>query len=167
MAVIQSGVEPVLPHPPTKLAVTNIEAFSVVLQFTPGFDGNSSIIKWIVEVGDRFSPDLLLPCVVTNLDVKIFFQAQTRRNVSWFPIYEESNPEATTLTVNNLIPFTSYKLRLIAMNVVGLSEPSDATKEFQTIQAPPAHPPWNVTVRAMSATELRVRWTVIEFLFYQ
>lgn len=50
VATIQSGVEPVLPSPPTKLAVTNIEAFSVVLQFTPGFDGNSSITKWIVEV---------------------------------------------------------------------------------------------------------------------
>jgi protein sidekick len=49
-ATIQSGVEPVLPGPPSHLAVTNIEAFSVVLQFTPGFDGNSSIIKWIVEV---------------------------------------------------------------------------------------------------------------------
>lgn len=50
VASLQSGVEPVLPRPPTKLAVTNIEAFSVVLQFTPGFDGNSSIIKWTVEV---------------------------------------------------------------------------------------------------------------------
>lgn len=49
-ATIQSGVEPVLPSPPTKLAVTNIEPFSVVLQFTPGFDGNSSITKWIIEV---------------------------------------------------------------------------------------------------------------------
>lgn len=59
-----------------------------------------------------------------------------------------------------MIPFTTYRLRLIAVNVVGPSEPSDATKEFQTIQAPPAHPPWNVTVRAMSAKELRVRWIV-------
>lgn len=50
VATIQSGIEPVLPHPPTKLAVSNIEAFSVVLQFTPGFDGNSSITKWTVEV---------------------------------------------------------------------------------------------------------------------
>lgn len=50
VAVIQSGVEPVLPHPPSKLALSNIEAFSVVLQFTPGFDGNSSITKWTVEV---------------------------------------------------------------------------------------------------------------------
>ena len=39
VAVIQSGIEPVLPRPPTKLALSNIEAFSVVLQFTPGFDG--------------------------------------------------------------------------------------------------------------------------------
>ena len=51
-ATIQSGIEPVLPHPPVRLAVTNIEAFSVVLQFTPGFDGNSSITKWIVEVNN-------------------------------------------------------------------------------------------------------------------
>lgn len=62
--------------------------------------------------------------------------------------------------MNGLTPFSLYKLRLIANNVVGASEPSEPTKEFQTIQAPPAHPPYNVTVRAMSATELRVRWIV-------
>lgn len=61
VATIQSGIEPVLPHPPTRLAVTNIEAFSVVLQFTPGFDGNSSITKWIVEVNHYH-----LCCVVYN-----------------------------------------------------------------------------------------------------
>ncbi|XP_046680839.1 protein sidekick isoform X3 [Homalodisca vitripennis] len=137
VATIQSGVEPVLPSPPTKLAVTNIEAFSVVLQFTPGFDGNSSITKWTVE-------------------------AQTARNTSWFPAFEESSPDAMTLTVVGLIPFTLYRLRLIARNVVGPSEPSEPTKEFQTIQAPPSHPPRNVTVRAMSDTELRVRWIPLQ-----
>jgi len=50
VATIQSGVEPVLPEPPTKLALSNIDAFSIVLQFTPGFDGNSSITKWTVQV---------------------------------------------------------------------------------------------------------------------
>ena len=49
-ATIQSGIEPVLPGPPSRLAVSNIEAFSVVLQFTPGFDGNSSITKWTVQL---------------------------------------------------------------------------------------------------------------------
>lgn len=135
VAIIQSGVEPVLPHPPSKLALSNIEAFSVVLQFTPGFDGNSSITKWTV-------------------------QAQTTRNATWFTVYEISDPDASTIRVTGLVPFTLYRLRLIANNVVGSSLPSESTKEFQTIQAPPAHPPRNVTVRAMSATELRVRWIV-------
>ncbi|XP_032667405.1 protein sidekick isoform X2 [Odontomachus brunneus] len=137
VAIIQSGVEPVLPEPPTKLALSNIDAFSVVLQFTPGFDGNSSIAKWTV-------------------------QAQTARNSTWYNIYEVSDPDACTITVDRLTPFMQYKLRLIANNVVGASQPSEPTKEFQTIQAPPSHPPTNVTVRAMSATELRVRWIPLQ-----
>ncbi|XP_017480193.1 PREDICTED: protein sidekick-like, partial [Rhagoletis zephyria] len=136
-ATIQSGVEPVLPHPPTNLALSNIEAFSVVLQFTPGFDGNSSITKWKVE-------------------------AQTARNMTWFTVCEISDPDAETLTVTGLMPFTQYRLRLIATNVVGTSQPSESTKDFQTIQARPMHPPFNVTVRAMSATQLRVRWIPLQ-----
>lgn len=136
-ATMQSGVEPVLPRPPTQLALSNIEAFSVVLQFTPGFDGNSSITTWTVE-------------------------AQTDRNLTWFIIYEVSDPEASTITVTGLMPFSAYRLRLIAINVVGPSPPSEPTKDFQTIQARPMHPPKNVTVRAMSATELRVRWIPLQ-----
>ncbi|XP_050535550.1 protein sidekick isoform X2 [Daktulosphaira vitifoliae] len=137
MATIQSGIEPVLPNPPSKLAITNIEPFSVVLQFTPGFDGNSSITKWVVE-------------------------AQTARNTTWFTVHEESSPDASTLKVLQLVPYTVYRLRITAWNVVGASEPSEPTKDFQTIQAPPAHPPYNVTVRAMSSTELRVRWIPLQ-----
>ncbi|XP_016982349.1 protein sidekick isoform X9 [Drosophila rhopaloa] len=136
-ATIQSGVEPVLPHAPTSLALSNIEAFSVVLQFTPGFDGNSSITKWKVE-------------------------GQTARNMTWFTICEISDPDAETLTVTGLVPFTQYRLRLSASNVVGSSKPSEATKDFQTIQARPKHPPFNVTVRAMSAQQLRVRWIPLQ-----
>lgn len=136
-ATIQSGVEPVLPQPPTQLALSNIEAFSVVLQFTPGFDGNSSITKWIVE-------------------------AQTSRNLTWFTVYQVTDPEACTLTVDGLVPFTLYRLRIIATNVVGPSNASESTKDFQTIQARPMHHPLNVTVRAMSAMELRVRWIPLQ-----
>lgn len=87
-------------------------------------------------------------------------EGQTARNASWFPVTEVTDPEASTLTVTDLIPFTTYRLRVMARNVAGTSQPSEPTKEFQTIQAPPAHSPRNVTVRAMSATELRVRWIV-------
>ncbi|CAB3242123.1 unnamed protein product [Arctia plantaginis] len=136
-AVIQSGVEPVLPEAPRNLALSNIEAFSVLLQFTQGFDGNSSISLWTV-------------------------QAQTARNSSWVTIFEVNAPEAQSIHVTGLIPFTTYRLRLIATNVVGSSPPSEPCKEFQTIQAPPQHAPKNVTVRAVSATNLRVRWIPLQ-----
>ena len=98
-ATIQSGVEPVLPSPPSRLAVSNIEPFSVVLQFTPGFDGNSSITKWTVE-------------------------ALNARNATWTPIFETAQSDAKSIIVKNLTPYMEYKLRLIANNVVGPSEPS-------------------------------------------
>ncbi|XP_050344863.1 protein sidekick isoform X1 [Nymphalis io] len=136
-ADIQSGVEPVLPAAPTGLALSNIAAHSVLLQFTPGFDGNSSVSQWTV-------------------------QAQTARNSAWVSIYEVSAPDAQSILVTGLIPFTTYRLRLIATNVVGSSPPSEPCKEFQTIQAPPQHPPRNVTVRAVSANNLRVRWIPLQ-----
>ena len=39
----------VKPEPPTSLAITNIQADSVLLQLNPGFSGYTSISKWIVE----------------------------------------------------------------------------------------------------------------------
>ncbi|KAK4323993.1 hypothetical protein Pmani_005348 [Petrolisthes manimaculis] len=136
-ATLQSGVEPVLPDPPTRLAVSNIQAFSVLLQFTPGFDGNASVTKWAV-------------------------QARSSRSSTWEKIYEVSAPEATTITVQHLIPYTTYHLRLIANNIVGASSASEPSPEFQTLQAEPAHPPSNMTVRAVSSTQLRVRWIPLQ-----
>ncbi|CAG7730812.1 unnamed protein product, partial [Allacma fusca] len=150
-ASMKSGVEPVLPQPPHNLAVSNIQPFSVVVQFSPGFDGNSSITKWTV-------------------------QASTNRNTSWHALYEfdeelKSNSiggigkKVTTMEsilVHNLIPFVQYKLRLVAHNIVGASEPSEPTQQFESLQAPPAHPPRNVTVRAMSATQLKIRWIPLQ-----
>lgn len=139
LTTLQSGVEPVLPDAPSRLAVSNIQPFSVVLQFTPGFDGNSSILTWIVE-------------------------AWTSRNQTWHEIYtvSASTTAASTITVSTLVPFTQYRLRLRANNVVGASVPSEPTRQFQTIQAPPAHGPSNVSVRALSATSLRVGWLPLQ-----
>lgn len=75
-------------------------------------------------------------------------------------VFETSQPEATSLTVSGLRPYTEYRLRLIAENIAGLSEPSEPTRTFQTIQAPPSGPPPEVTVRAVNETAIRVRWKV-------
>ncbi|ROT77317.1 hypothetical protein C7M84_004018 [Penaeus vannamei] len=129
-ATIQSGVEPVLPDPPNRLAVSNIQAFSVVLQFT--------------------------------LVLMAMLQYPSGQSSTWETVYAVSAPDATTITVQNLIPYTNYHLRLIANNVVGASAPSEQSPEFQTLQAEPAHPPSNMTVRAMSSTQLRVRWIPLQ-----
>ena len=92
-ATIQSGIEPVLPGPPSRLAVSNIEAFSVVLQFTPGFDGNSSITKWTVQVTSVFQS-------ISFWNERVNFmslpptQAQSSPNSTWDTICQVSDPEA-------------------------------------------------------------------------
>ena len=59
----------------------------MVLQFTPGFDGNASVSRWLV-------------------------QGQSSRNSQWEQLYAISAPEATTIAVQNLIPYTTYRLVL-------------------------------------------------------
>ena len=71
-------------------------------------------------------------------------------------------PEATALTVSGMRPYRRYRLRLIAENTAGSSEPSEPTRWFETIQAPPSNPPQEVTVLAVNETAIRVRWTVSE-----
>ena len=74
----------VKPEPPTNLAVTNIKETSVILQFAPGFTGHTSISLWIV-------------------------QKQSSDEEPWETVYEESNPDATSLLVTGLHPYTEYR----------------------------------------------------------
>ena len=67
---------------------------------------------------------------------------------------------ARSIQVDNLRPYTRYRLRIIAENIVGRSNASLPTRSFQTQQAAPGVPPGSVTVRALNATALRVSWTV-------
>lgn len=127
-----------LPTSPYNLGVTNIEARSVLLQFLPGFDGKTSITNWIVECLEGAS-------------------------TKWKKVYEESKPDATDLVVQNLHPYTEYRLRMIAVNVAGSSDPpSLPSRSFQTKQAAPSSPPGNVTARAFNETAIRISWTVRE-----
>ena len=84
------------------------------------------------------------------------------RHSSWVNVFDYSDPDASAIVVQNLEPYMEYELRLVAHNVVGPSKPSEPTHRFQTIQAPPKHPPMNVTLRAVSARQLRVRWIPLQ-----
>lgn len=125
------------PGPPRYLGISNIQARTVVLQFDQGYNGRTSISNWIVEAKEE--------------ETAVGF---------WRKIYEISKPDATDILVKNLHPFTNYKLRIIAVNVVGPSEPSLPSRVFQTMQDTPEVPPGSLTVRAVDPTSLRISWTV-------
>lgn len=134
VASIESGVPPELPGPPSGLILSNIQARSVYIQFTPGFDGKTLISKWIVE-------------------------GQVGQSTNWVQVYNFSAPQARAITVSSLRPYTMYSLRLIAKNVVGESPSSEATERFQTLQAPPQHPPEDLSVQPDSSSSIKVAWT--------
>jgi len=128
----------VVPDAPTSLAVSNIHATHVRLQFIPGFSGHTIISSWIVEAQKNY--------VVSN--------------DSWTQIYTVSDPDTVSVNVYGLRPYTAYRLRLISENIAGQSPPSQPTVWFNTLQAIPSTPPTEIRVRALNETALLLRWAV-------
>ncbi|XP_077474176.1 protein sidekick-2-like isoform X2 [Stigmatopora argus] len=136
-STISSGVPPELPGPPTNLAVSNVGARSVSLQFKPGYDGKTSISRWQVEA-----------------QVGIVGE-----NEEWLMVHQLANePDARALEVLELNPYTFYRFRMRQVNIVGSSPPSQPSRKIQTLQAPPDISPANVTLRTASETSLWLRW---------
>nr|XP_006112957.1 protein sidekick-1 isoform X1 [Pelodiscus sinensis]XP_006112958.1 protein sidekick-1 isoform X1 [Pelodiscus sinensis]XP_025034766.1 protein sidekick-1 isoform X1 [Pelodiscus sinensis]XP_025034772.1 protein sidekick-1 isoform X1 [Pelodiscus sinensis]XP_025034774.1 protein sidekick-1 isoform X1 [Pelodiscus sinensis]XP_025034776.1 protein sidekick-1 isoform X1 [Pelodiscus sinensis] len=136
-STISSGVPPELPGAPSNLVISNISPRSATLQFRPGYDGKTSISKWIVEgqvgvLGDE---------------------------EEWVSLYEvENEPDAQMLEIPNLIPYTYYRFRMRQANIVGQSPLSQPSRVIQTLQAPPDIAPGSLTVRTASETSLWIRW---------
>ncbi|XP_040311696.1 protein sidekick-1 [Herpailurus yagouaroundi] len=136
-STISSGVPPELPGAPSNLVISNISPRSATLQFRPGYDGKTSISRWIVEgqVGAIGEEE------------------------EWVSLYEEENePDAQTLEIPNLTPYTHYRFRMRQVNIVGASPFSLSSRVIQTLQAPPDVAPTSITVRTASETSLRLRW---------
>ncbi|KAM7387230.1 hypothetical protein PAMA_009714 [Pampus argenteus] len=136
-STISSGVPPELPGPPTNLAISNIGPRSVTLQFKPGYDGKTSISRWQVEA-----------------QIGIIGE-----NEEWLIVHQLTNePDARSLEVLDLNPYTFYRFRMRQVNIVGTSPPSQPSRKIQTLQAPPDIFPANVTLRTASETSLWLRW---------
>uniref|UniRef100_A0A8B9PED0 Sidekick cell adhesion molecule 2 n=1 Tax=Apteryx owenii TaxID=8824 RepID=A0A8B9PED0_APTOW len=136
-STISSGVPPELPGAPTNLGISNIGPRSVTLQFRPGYDGKTSISRWQVEAQVGHSGE-----------------AQ-----EWGLVHQLANePDARSMEVPNLNPYTYYSFRMRQVNIVGTSPPSLPSRRIQTLQAPPDVAPANVTLRTASETSLWLRW---------
>uniref|UniRef100_A0A8C6SZT0 Sidekick cell adhesion molecule 2b n=1 Tax=Neogobius melanostomus TaxID=47308 RepID=A0A8C6SZT0_9GOBI len=135
-STISSGVPPAA-RASTNIAVTNTGPRSVTLQFKPGYDGKTSISRWQVEAQ----------------------VGATGENDDWETVHQVSNePDARSLVVPGLNPFTFYRFRMRQVNIVGGSPPSQPSRKIQTLPAPPDMAPANVTLRTASETSLWLRW---------
>jgi len=163
---IKSGVPPELPEPPKAIVIRTIGNTFVELEFIPGFNGKTSISKWIVEA----------LVVLNNDDFMNYVQALSGNSIGtsglkWIRIYEKSNsPNATKLKVENLSPFTNYTLRMFSQNVKGISKPSVPTELFQTLAGVPSLTPMYLGARLNglfknsnndSSINVLLKWTPI------
>lgn len=144
-STISSGVPPELPGAPTNLGISNIGPRSVTLQFRPGYDGKTSISRWLVEA-----------------QVGVVGEGE-----EWLLIHQLTNePDARSMEVPDLNPFTYYSFRMRQVNIVGTSPPSQPSRKIQTLQAPPDMAPANVTLRTASETSLWLRWMPLPEMEY-
>ncbi|XP_060058654.1 protein sidekick-2 isoform X2 [Erinaceus europaeus] len=144
-STISSGVPPELPGAPTNLGISNIGPRSVTLQFRPGYDGKTSISRWLVEA-----------------QVGVIGEGE-----DWLLIHQLPNePDARSMEVPDLNPFTYYSFRMRQVNIVGTSPPSQPSRKIQTLQAPPDMAPANVTLRTASETSLWLRWVPLPEMEY-
>ncbi|XP_076004254.1 protein sidekick-1-like isoform X2 [Genypterus blacodes] len=137
-ATISTGVPPELPGAPSNLVISNISPRTATLAFHPGPNGKTAISRWIVE-GQ-----------VGKIDGK---------EEEWKILYQKDNqPDADTLEIPNLTPFTPYRFRMRQVNIVGSSPLSAPSRVIQTLQAAPDTQPSNLTLLSATQTSLHFHW---------
>ncbi|XP_073323462.1 protein sidekick-1 [Pagrus major] len=137
-STISTGVPPELPGAPSNLVISNISPRTATLRFRPGPDGKTAISRWIVE-GQVVKGDI--------------------KEEAWRVVYQKDNqPDADTLEIPNLTPFTQYRFRMRQVNIVGSSPMSAPSRLIQTLQAAPDTHPSNLTLLSATQTSLCFNW---------
>ncbi|XP_045904090.1 protein sidekick-1-like isoform X1 [Micropterus dolomieu] len=136
-STISTGVPPELPGAPSNLVISNISPRTATLRFRPGLDGKTAISRWIVE-GQ----------VVKD-----------GKDEAWRVVLQKNNqPDADTLEIPNLTPFTQYRFRMQQVNIVGASPMSAPSRLIQTLQDAPDTHPSNLTLQSATQTSLCFNW---------
>uniref|UniRef100_A0A8D3BIJ4 Sidekick cell adhesion molecule 1a n=1 Tax=Scophthalmus maximus TaxID=52904 RepID=A0A8D3BIJ4_SCOMX len=135
-STIATGVPPELPGAPSNLVISNISPRTATLRFRPGADGKTAISRWLVEG-----------------------QVRGGEEEAWRGVYQKDNqPDADTLEIPDLAPFTQYRFRIRQVNIVGSSPMSAPSRLIQTLQAAPDTHPSNLTLLSATQTSLCFTW---------
>uniref|UniRef100_A0A674PFT0 Sidekick cell adhesion molecule 1 n=1 Tax=Takifugu rubripes TaxID=31033 RepID=A0A674PFT0_TAKRU len=137
-STISTGVPPELPGAPSNLVICNISPRSATLRFRPGPDGKTTISRWIVE-GQVVKPN--------------------GTEEPWRIVHQKDNqPDAVSLEIPDLTPFTQYRFRMRQVNIVGFSPLSPPSRLIQTLQDTPDSYPFNLTLLSATQTSLQFSW---------
>lgn len=121
------------PERPRDLELTDLAERSVRLTWIPGDDNNSPITDYIVEFEeDRFQPGV------------------------WFN--HSRYPGSVNSAVLRLAPYVNYQFRVIAVNEVGSSYPSQPSDRYQTNGARPEINPTGVKGAGTAKNNMVISW---------
>ncbi|XP_033987437.1 neuronal cell adhesion molecule a isoform X2 [Trematomus bernacchii] len=122
------------PDPPTDLELTDQTARSVQLTWTPGDEHNSPTEKFLIQYEDL----LHQPGVWINLT--------------------DASGTSTTAQLK-LSPYVYYSFRVLGMNRVGYSQPSQPSSQYRTTPAAPDDNPSDVSGVGTQPGNLVISWT--------
>uniref|UniRef100_A0A673C4D5 Contactin 4 n=1 Tax=Sphaeramia orbicularis TaxID=375764 RepID=A0A673C4D5_9TELE len=124
------------PGAPESLVVTDITDTTVQLSWGSGTDNHSPVTMYLV-------------------------QARTPFSIGWQSVrtVPDSVPGQTThAAVRDLNPWVDYEFRVVAINSVGVGEPSTPSKQIRTRAAVPKVAPVNVSGGGGARGELVIMW---------
>ncbi|XP_006868719.1 PREDICTED: neural cell adhesion molecule L1-like protein-like isoform X3 [Chrysochloris asiatica] len=122
-----------VPDPPENLLLSERQNRSVRLTWEAGDDHNSNITEYIVE-----------------------FEGNKEEPGRWEILTHV--PGKDTTVILSLAPYVRYQFRVIAMNEVGRSQPSQPSDHHETPPAAPDKNPQNIRVQASQPKEMIIKW---------
>ncbi|CAB1430565.1 unnamed protein product [Pleuronectes platessa] len=133
------------PGAPGGLRVVNQTDKSMTLQWSRGADNHSPISRYTIQYRD-------------------FLQNDVWKNATTSPAEVEGNTE--TATVVDLLPWTEYEFRVIAINTLGTGDPSSSSPKHTTLEAIPVVAPSDIGGGGGTSRELTITWTPVQPQYY-
>ncbi|KAI4823711.1 hypothetical protein KUCAC02_012284 [Chaenocephalus aceratus] len=125
------------PDPPELLQITEPKRRSVTLSWTPGDEHNSPVLEYVVEFEDQGSKESGWE------ELKRVIGKKSRTNL---PLW----------------PYMSYRFRVIAINYVGKSGPSEPSEIHNTFAEAPDNNPADVRSESIDPDTLVITWEDID-----
>uniref|UniRef100_A0A8C1W930 Sidekick cell adhesion molecule 1b n=1 Tax=Cyprinus carpio TaxID=7962 RepID=A0A8C1W930_CYPCA len=123
-----------LPHSPRNLqvALNETDSRTVLLSWVRPFDGNSPLLRYIIELSENNSP--------------------------WKVYMDDVSPALASLLVIGLTPARTYQFRVCAVNQVGRGQYSAETNRLMLREEPPSAPPKNIVASGRTNQSIMVQW---------